>query len=253
VRMHTIFYSFICLPLALKVQAENFICRDKWDHEVFLQLVESGSYFELDQRNYTNVPDAFYEKNPEVKVYYGANRDFVATKFELERKKGVGVTYTSVGLDTPVVLTSKMWDVMCKPPVAQYNCESPTSIGDFLKIEKRKYKIKQERRRSVIVLNGKSERSWTKTRFYKNESDGSFYFESYEKSDEPSLEEPYYLWGKKTWMTAVFYKNRSNGSYYFENPVNPNFEYPGHPENPDNPNLVFTKEMVNEMCRMVAA
>jgi len=281
VRMHTIFYSFICLALALKVQAENFICRDKMDPEAFLQLVESGPYFGLEQRNYRNVPDSFYEKNTKVKVYYGANRDYVATKFRLTRKKKMkkkGWTYISVGLDTPVLLTSKMWSLMCKPPVAQYNCESRTSSGDFLKISTREYKITQGvphtfvtgaeihyQAGSVILLKQKSERPWTTIRFFKNESDGSFYFDSsFETDAEPSYEEPYYLWGEQAWTTAVFYRNitngSANGSYYFENPlgdpVNPYYENPRNPnfENfEDNPNLVFTKERVNEMCRMVAA
>jgi len=270
VRMHTIFYSFICLALALKVQAANFICRRNWKYESFLHLVDSGPYFGLEQRNYDNVPPAFYQENPQVKVFYFANH-YLATEFKLNGREGM-VTYTSVGLEIPVVLTTEMWFLLCKAPVSQYNCESLTLSGEFLKIEKRKYKITEEKvstllkgksvksksgatTQVVTLLNRKSEKLkfWNTTRFSKNKSDRGFYFvSSGESSVEPSDD---YLWGKQTYMTAVFYRSASASarSYSFENPVYPHVHYPGNPngENTDNPFLLFTDEMANETCRMV--
>jgi len=180
VRMNTIFYGFICLALAFKVQArlrpnpkvqqKQYTCRFKEETGVFLEVVDSSkSYFANPQIFYADVPDTFYEENPTVKVLYSYS-ERGATKFMFNKKDE---TYTSNGLKAPLVFTSKMWDSMCKPPEDQYNCESLLLSGKFLKID---HDIDHLRAGGIYgILWG--EKTSTTAQFYLNNSDGSFWFE----------------------------------------------------------------------------
>jgi len=184
VRMNTIFYSFICLALAFKVQAESVLCRSKEKDGSFLVLLSSDADA---PDSFTKVPKRFYvKKESTVKVLSGYSA-FWATPFTFN-KKNETYTNTELGRDKElgahIVYTSKKWGTLCKPPEDQYNCEFPRVYGIFL-----------------------------------NTSNKTDLLEKFGLND--FVLGSYFSWGRKDSTTTPFYKNESDGSFYFEKPGNP--------------------------------